>query len=283
VDATTVISFAKYHGLGNDYLVVDAAAAALMTPPAVRRICDRHLGVGADGILVWSRAPELHVRIFNPDGSEAEKSGNGLRILARHLFDQGVVSGEPFRVATAGGPVECRVDDGGRSVSVEMGHVSFRSADIPVTGPPREVLDEELTAGGTTLRFSAATLGNPHCVIFRDVVSEAEARALGPLVERDLRFPNRTNVQFVQVLDAANLRIEIWERGAGHTLASGSSGSAAAAVAHRLGRCGRAVMVHMPGGALTVEIHDDFAVRLRGPVVKVADGRIDAECLDGAA
>ena len=277
-----MIPFAKYHGLGNDYLVIEAAELPSATPALVRRICDRHFGVGADGILLWARTPSLRVRIMNPDGSEAEKSGNGLRILARHLFDRGLVATEPFSIVTAGGSVTCRVAADGEAVSVDMGNVSFRSADIPVAGPAREVLNEELTAAGNALRFSAATIGNPHCVILRDAVCDAEARTLGPLIECDARFPNRTNVQFVQVIDEANIRIEVWERGAGYTLASGSSSCAAAAVTHRLGLTGRRVTVRMPGGALRVEIDDAFAVRLTGGVVKIADGRIDPECLRGA-
>ncbi len=278
-----MIPFAKYHGLGNDYVVIEADEMSPASPGAVRRICDRHFGLGADGILLCSRTPEFRVRILNPDGSEAEKSGNGLRIAARYLYDEQAVTNDPFRIATAGGVVTCQIDAGGKSVSVEMGRVSFASRDIPVTGPSREVLDEELTIAGKKFRYSAATIGNPHCVILRDAVSEVEARALGPLIERDGRFPNRTNVQFVRVLDARRLRIEIWERGAGYTLASGSSSCAAAAVAHRLGLADREMAVLMAGGELRIEIHDDFEVRMSGPVVRVAKGHIDRECLVGAA
>jgi len=277
-----VIPFSKYHGLGNDYLVIESGADPPITPSVVRRICDRHLGIGADGILLWSRVASQRVRILNPDGSEAEKSGNGIRIFARHLHEQGVVGSEPFPITTAGGVVTCLVSDGGRTVSVEMGRVSFRSSDIPVVGPAREVLEEGLEVGGQVLRISAVTIGNPHCVVFREAASEAEARTLGPLIERDPRFPNRTNVQFVQVLDRENLRIEIWERGAGYTSASGSSSCAAAAVAHRLDLVGNKVFVHMPGGALRIEIEEDFRIRMTGPVRKVADGAIDPECLLGA-
>lgn len=277
-----VIPFSKYHGLGNDYLVIDTADCPTITPSVARRICDRHLGVGADGILLWSPPAGHKVRIMNPDGSEAEKSGNGLRIFARHLHGQLVVTSDPFSVTTAGGAVTCRVLDGGGSVSIEMGRVSFQSGDIPVVGNSREVLEEELLIAGQALRFSAATIGNPHCVLIRESVSEAEARALGPLIECDARFPNRTNVQFVQVLDRNNLRIEIWERGAGYTLASGSSSCAAAAVANRLGLVERSLAVHMRGGALRIDINDDFQICMTGPVVKVADGRIDRECLKGA-
>jgi diaminopimelate epimerase len=277
--------FAKYHALGNDYLVLEQSESPTLTPALARRICDRHLGLGADGILLRVSVGERdcpRLRIFNPDGSEAEKSGNGLRIFARYLWDRALVGNEPFAVATLGGEVSCTVVDDGRSVTVDMGRVSFDSAAIPVAGPRREVLNETLVAGGQALEFSAATIGNPHCVIRRERVSADEARALGALVESDARFPNRTNVQFLQVLDRRNLRIEIWERGAGYTLASGSSSCAAAAVARRLGLCDPVVTVHMPGGTLAIEIDASFAVRMSGPVVRIGEGELSPECLEGA-
>ncbi len=236
---------AKYHGLGNDYIVIDPADLPdELTPAWIRRICDRHYGAGADGILLGplpATNANFGLRIFNPDGSEAEKSGNGLRIFARYLWDHGLVGDEPFIVATPGGVVTAQVEPGGCMVTVAMGRVSFDSRLIPVAGPPREVLNETIRAGATELHYCAATLGNPHCVVLREQVSAAEALRLGPLVETRLgplvetnaRFPRRTNVQFMQVIDRTRLRIEIWERGAGYTLASGSSACAAAAVAHR--------------------------------------------------
>jgi diaminopimelate epimerase len=195
--------FSKYHALGNDYLVVEADATSEPPgPERVRRLCHRHLGVGADGVLVSEPDASAHrLRIFNPDGSEAEKSGNGLRIFARWLFDRGLVGEDPFTVEVPAGSVRCRVLAGGRAVSVDMGRVSFRSERIPVAGPPREVLRETLEIDGRPLKFSAATIGNPHCVILRDAVSEAEARALGPRIETHPLFPRRTNVQLVEVVD----------------------------------------------------------------------------------
>ena len=276
------MDFSKYHALGNDYLVLEAAALAeLLGPGRIQRLCDRRRGVGADGVLLREASSEVHrLRIFNPDGSEAEKSGNGLRIFARFLFDRGLVGAEPFTVEVPAGSVRCRVLEKGRAVCVEMGRVSFRSELVPVAGPPREVLRERIEVAGQSLEFCAATLGNPHCVILRDAVSEAEARALGPLLERHPFFPRRTNVQFVQVVDRSTLRIEIWERGAGHTLASGTSACAAAAVAHRLGRCDRAVRVVMPGGALAIELDPEYSVRMTGPVTRVAEGRVSPEAFD---
>ena len=283
-----MIAFEKYHGLGNDYLVVDDRDGPGLAPRAVRRICDRTRGVGSDGILLRGPDPEpgwYALRILNPDGSEAEKSGNGLRIFARYLYDQmihakGEATEDEFRVRTPGGDVRCRVLESGQTVRVEMGRVSFDSEKIPVAGPSREVLKEPIEAGGIALEFSAATIGNPHCVVLRDDVSEEETRTLGPALENDPRFPNRTNVQFAQVVDRSTLRIEIWERGAGYTLASGSSSCAAAAVAHRLGLCDDEVTVVMPGGELRVEIGDEYEIIQQGPVVHVASGTIRPEALD---
>jgi len=275
--------FAKYHGLGNDYLVLDAGEWP--TPPTtaqVRLICHRNYGVGSDGILLGplpTGTAGYGVRIFNPDGSEAEKSGNGLRIFSRWLWDTGRVSDEEFTIVTMGGSVRSQVLEGGATVRVEMGRVSFDSGAIPVVGARREVLRERMQVEGQLLTYCAATVGNPHCVVLRDEVSAEEARALGPSIENDARFPNRTNVQFMKVLDPANIRIEIWERGAGYTLASGSSASAAAAVAHKLAMCGPNVTVHMPGGRLRIAIAPDFAITMTGPVTRVCDGVISDEAL----
>ncbi len=279
------MKFQKYHALGNDYLVLDPGDFPDWPCPSrdqIRTICHRHFGLGSDGIL-WgpvrsARAP-FGLRIFNPDGSEAEKSGNGLRIFCRYLFDQGKVAHAPFRVDTAGGVVEAQVHAGAAAITVAMGHVSFRSPDIPVSGADREVIEEKLTVGGREFTFTAAGIGNPHCVIPLPEISEELAREFGPLIETHANFPRRTNVQFLQVLDRANLRLEIWERGAGYTLASGSSSSASAAVAHRLGLVDRDVTVHMPGGRLRIEIGDGYAIRMTGPVTHVAAGNLGAEML----
>lgn len=274
--------FWKYHGLGNDYAVLHLSDwPDGLTPEMVRRICHRHFGLGSDGLLLTEARKgdaTFHVRIMNPDGSEAEKSGNGLRILSRYLWEQGFVTENvSFRVKTIGGDVTCCVTDDGRAVTVQMGKASFDSTRIPVLGPPREVLKESMDVAGTQIEYSAVTVGNPHCVILRDNVSATETQTLGPIIENDARFPNRTNVQFVQVLDRRNIRIEIWERGAGYTLASGSSSCAAAAVARRLGLCDTDIAVHMPGGVLHIEISSEFDLTMAGPVMKVAEGTISLE------
>ncbi|MFP4352115.1 MAG: diaminopimelate epimerase [Puniceicoccaceae bacterium] len=262
----------KYHALGNDYFVLDPVDGDLPDPAGIRSVCHRNFGLGSDGILYGplpSETADFRLRILNPDGSEAEKSGNGLRIFCRFLHDRGEVGGDPFTIETAGGVVSARVHDPLERIEVEMGRVSFNSGGIPVAGPDREVLREALDAGGETVEFSAATIGNPHCVVLRRSVSEAEARRLGPRLENHPLFPNRTNVQFLEVVDRRTIRLEIWERGAGYTLASGSSSSAAAAVARRLGLVDGDVRVLMPGGALTLAVSEDFAVRMTGPVRRI--------------
>jgi diaminopimelate epimerase len=158
-----------------------------------------------------------------------------------------------------------------------MGRVSFWSDDIPVAGPRREVLNETITVDSHTFMYCAATIGNPHCVLPLREIDAEMARRFGPLLETHPNFPNRTNVQFLKVRDRRNIQIEIWERGAGYTLASGSSSSAAAAVAHRIGLCDRSVSVHMLGGVIAIEIGEDFSILMIGPVTRVADGVIDAE------
>ena len=275
------MKFFKYHALGNDYLVIDPRAApALLTSEEIKRICHRNFGVGSDGIL-WGPLPTkkatFGLRIFNPDGSEAEKSGNGLRIFSRFLWDQKWVKGEAFSIETPGGVVKSVVLDAGHIVQVEMGQVSFWSDEIPVVGKRREVLGEPIEAGGRTFSFCAATIGNPHCVLPLPEVNAALATQYGPILEVHPSFPKRTNVQFMKVLDRKSIQIEIWERGAGYTLASGSSSSAAAAVAHRLGLCDATLTVHMPGGAISIEIGSDFSIRMTGPVTKVCEGLIARE------
>lgn len=275
--------FHKYHALGNDYIVLDPADYPDWKEPSlaqIRVICHRNFGVGSDGIL-WGPLPTAKaafgLRIYNPDGSEAEKSGNGLRIFSRYLWDRGLVQGTGFSVDTLGGVVEVESQDRGHLITVAMGCVSFDSTRIPVAGAPREVLNEKVTILDRTFTFCAATIGNPHCVIPLPEVSSELAHRYGPSLETHALFPRKTNVQFLQVLDRANIRIEIWERGAGYTLASGSSSSAAAAVAHRLGLVDRDVTVHMPGGTIGIRIGEDYGIRMTGTVNKVAEGTMHAD------
>ena len=275
------MKFVKYHGLGNDYLVFNPRDfRRLPSRSQIRLLCHRNYGLGSDGIL-WGPLHDSHgcdfaLRIFNPDGSEAEKSGNGLRIFARYLWDSKLVANRPFTIWTKGGQTTAHVLSTNR-VTVDMGRVSFQSLDIPVRGKHREVLNESISAKGKRFTYSAATVGNPHCVIFLDQLSEKLAREYGPVIEVDSRFPRKTNVQFVKVLDRNTIQLEIWERGAGYTLASGSSSCAAAAVAHRLGLCDSRVRVVMPGGRLDIRMTEDHFIRLSGPVTRICSGIVAPE------
>jgi diaminopimelate epimerase len=280
-----MIPFVKSHGLGNDYVVIDETdLRAALSARAIQKICDRNRGVGSDGILlcVPTRRAQFGLRIFNPDGSEAEKSGNGLRIFAKYLWDHGHAKTPTFSVDTKGGVVECqcRVQDGRVNfVTVEMGRATFRAPEIPMNGPDRDVVGVPLQlADGTALTVTAVSVGNPHCVTFVERLDDAACRRLGPLIETHPAFPNRTNVQFARVHARDTLDIRIWERGAGFTLASGSSGCGAAAAAVRNGLCdhGR-VRVRMPGGELVVEVRPDWSLRLEGPVAEVYRGTLSAE------
>jgi len=276
--------FYKYQALGNDYIVIPPNDAPNgLTAAEIIRICDRHYGVGSDGILLGplpSKEANFGLRLFNPDGGEFEKSGNGLRIFARYLWDEKLVQEEPFTIMTPGGRVTAQIFDQGRRIQVDMGQVSFDSRRIPVLGPPRDVLNETIEIQGETLSYCAATVGNPHCVVVMDEVNATVAHRLGPLLEQAPRFPNRTNVQFMQVIDRNNIRIEIWERGAGYTLASGSSSSAAAAVAHRLGLCDQAINVHCPGGVIEIALGDDWEIRMTGAVTRVCNGELAVEAFE---
>ena len=283
-----MIPFAKGHGLGNDYIVMEEKdLKAPLSRQAIERICDRNWGVGSDGILllVPTQRADFGLRIFNPDGSEAEKSGNGLRIFAKYLWERRRPKQPTFTVDTKGGIVECqcRVEAGHmRFVTVEMGRATFRAPEIPMNGPDRDVVAVPLQLGdGTTVSVTAVSVGNPHCVTFVERLDEAECRRLGPLIENHPAFPNRTNVQFARAAGRDTLDILIWERGAGYTLASGTSSCGAASAAVRNGLCAHGrVKVRMPGGELTIEVRPDWSLRLDGPVEEVYQGTLSAEFAD---
>jgi diaminopimelate epimerase len=282
----TVYPVCKYQALGNDYIVVDPKNCDIpMTEENIRLLCDRHFGVGSDGILYGplDKKDSFRLRIFNPDGSEAEKSGNGLRIFSKYLADAGYVPPlSAFDVLTLGGPTHVTLlHPDAELIEIDMGKPSFQSDQIPVAGEPREVADEELMLGGKPYRITCVSVGNPHCVIVTDGASEPLARALGPEAETHPLFPNRINMQLVEVIDRNTIRIEIWERGAGYTLASGSSSCAAAAAAHRLGLVDEAVTVRMPGGELSIRILENGHLLMKGSVFAVFEGTLSRAMLRG--
>jgi diaminopimelate epimerase len=275
--------FTKGHGLGNDYLVMEERDLDFpLGSAAVRWICHRNWGVGSDGILLRtaSTAADVGLRIFNPDGSEAEKSGNGLRIFAKYLWERGGLRKSPMRIETKGGVVEavCHLD-GERvdQVTVEMGHATFRAPEIPMHGPDREVVGVPLQVGDRFLSVTCVSVGNPHCVVFTDRLDDDEVRQLGPRIETHPAFPNRINVQFARVLARDRVEIRIWERGAGFTLASGSSSCAVAAAAVRNDLADGRITIQSPGGELGLEVRKDWSMRLRGPVAEACAGTLAPE------
>jgi len=283
--------FVKSHGLGNDYIVIEGGAISFeIKPEAIKLLCHRNYGIGSDGILLLtpSESADFGLRILNPDGSEAEKSGNGLRIFAKYLYEHGHTDKKAFTIETPGGVVQADLETEGaivRYVTVEMGTATFKSSEVPVTGGggEREVVGEEITVDGDTLKFTAVSVGNPHCVIFFDELDESYLRRVGPLIENHEMFPNRTNLQFARVLSRDRIQILIWERGAGYTLASGSSSCAAAAAAVKNGFTDGSVTVEMPGGELGIEIRDDWSIRMKGPVEEVIEGTISPDLLNKIA
>lgn len=276
--------FFRGHGLGNDYLVMDPKELSFrLTPPAVQAICNRHWGVGSDGILaaIPSRKADFGLRIFNPDGSEAEKSGNGLRIFARYLHATGKTKKRRFTVETKGGVVtiDLHLDRRGdaSAVTVDMGRATFAPGALPCTLPVEELIQQSIEAAGRSLKFTGVSVGNPHCVVFKqpgEAWSREDLLALGPALEHHTIFPKRTNVQLAVPTGHREVSILIWERGAGETQASGSSSCAAASAAVRLGLAASPVAVKMPGGTLTIDVRSDFNLTMKGPVAEVARGSL---------
>ncbi len=274
--------FFKGHGLGNDYIALNPAELDFrLTPANIRAVCDRHWGVGSDGILALeeSRRADFAVRIYNPDGSEAEKSGNGLRIFGRYLYATRKTRKRRFSVETRGGLVEVdlHLDSRGEpaSATVEMGRATFSPGDLPCALKVAELVRRPIAAAGRDLLFTGVSVGNPHCVVFKDEGGEwsrEELLELGPELENHRLFPRRTNVQLAVPLGPRSIYILIWERGAGETQASGSSACAAASAAVRLGLVKSPVTVKAPGGALRIKVGGDFDLTMKGPVAEVARG-----------
>ena len=276
--------FFRGHGLGNDYVVMDPKELTFkLTPKNIERICNRNWGLGSDGILALapSKKADFGLRIFNPDGSEAEKSGNGLRIFARYLHATGKTKRKQFTVETKGGlvTITLHVDRHGDAdaATVEMGQATFKPAALPCTLDVPELIQQPIDAAGRSLIFTGVSVGNPHCVIFKPAGerwSREELLALGPALENHGWFPKRTNVQLAVPTGPKEIFILIWERGAGETQASGSSSCAAASAAVRLGLVKSPVTVNMPGGTLNIDVATDFSLTMKGPVAEVARGTL---------
>jgi diaminopimelate epimerase len=269
------IDLIKYQALGNDYLVLDLPAALDQLVPLLPVLCDRFRGLGSDGLLAFDPA-RMSVRIFNPDGSEAQKSGNGLRITAAHaVLEHG--AGDDFELGTVdrANAVRILARNGAEVVSeVDIGRPSFRAADLPARfdGEPDRV---NLDTPAGRVEAMLVSVGNPHCVVFDEPVTKERCLELGPHLENHSAFPERTNVQLFEVIDRGRARVEIWERGAGYTLASGTSASAVAAACMRAGLVDDRVTIQMPGGDLEIHRAKSGNLVQSGPARRVYRARVD--------
>jgi diaminopimelate epimerase len=276
--------FVKSHGLGNDYIVLNQDEIDFnLSREAIIKICDVHYGIGSDGILlkVPTFKANFGLRILNPDGSEAEKSGNGLRIFAKYLYDYKYAIDKIFTIETPGGLVRAEITEeiNGKAqvVKVDMGKAIFESAKIPVNCDNPECIDETLHLEYKDYPISCVSVGNPHCVILKDELDEKEIKIFGPQIENHPMFPNRINVQFAKVISPNEVEIIIWERGAGWTLASGSSSCAVASVVVKKGLTERNLTIKMPGGNLKIEIDQMWNLKMTGEVREIASGFLSGE------
>lgn len=278
------ITLERYHGLGNDYLVYDPNKNELeLNEENVKMLCNRNMGLGADGILEGPLMEEkqMAVRIWNPNGSIAEKSGNGVRIFAKYLKDAGYVQKKHYTMLTDGGEVEITyLNEEGSRLKVSMGKLSFWSDEIPVIGERRQVINEDMVFGRTLYPATCVSIGNPHCVIPMQEISEPLVCKIGRESERARYFPNHINTELMNVIDMNNIVIETYERGAGYTMANGTGACAAAGVAYKLGLTSNKVIVHMPGGELQVEIGDDWEAYMTGDVFYVAAVKLSSEFVE---
>lgn len=272
------IPFTKMHGLGNDYHFIDCTQRTINDPAELaRRMSHRHLGAGADGIILVMPGAQagFRMRIFNADGSEAETCGNGIRCFAKYVYERGMTRSKEFVIETLAGPNRVILTVGGGevvSVRSNMGAPRFDRADIPMEGPPGRVLEEPLDVNGQTFKVTCANIGNPHAVIFVEDAAAAPVAAIGPLLEQHPKFPQRTNVELVSIRDRKNIVMRIWERGSGITMASGSGSCGAALASMITDRVERKVNVHLVYGALKIEWADDGFVYQEGPASEVYTG-----------
>ena len=276
--------FVKAHGLGNEYITLDKDNIDFeLSAEMIVKLCNIHFGIGSDGILlkVPSQKADFGLRIYNPDASEAEKSGNGLRIFSKYLYDYGFSSKKDFSVETPGGIVRSHVIEERNSkafmIKVDMGKSIFRSQKIPVIWPKEECFGESLTIEDKTFQIHCVSVGNPHCVVLMDHLNEEEIKHYGPLIENHPMFPNRINVQFAKVLSRSEVQVLICERGAGFTLASGSSSCAVASAMIKKGLTDRSLTINMLGGTLHIEIDEAWNIQMTGEVREIASGTLSDE------
>jgi diaminopimelate epimerase len=276
------------HGAGNDYVYVDCFAQPTPDDPAdlARRVADRHFGIGGDGLILItpSNVADARMRMFNADGSEAEMCGNGVRCVAKYVHDHGIATRPTLTIETGRGVLDLELDvvDGrAERVRVDMGEPILAPADIPTTLPVNptaagpagnHVVDVDLPLPDETLRVTCVSMGNPHCVTFVDRLTDRWVLDVGPRVEADPRFPNRVNAEFVEVISPAEVRMRVWERGSGETLACGTGACAVCVAGVLAGLTARKILAHLPGGDLELHWADDNHVYMTGPAVEVFSG-----------
>jgi diaminopimelate epimerase len=266
------IHFTKMHGLGNDFIVVDCRGKAIRAlPRAVKVLSERRFGVGFDQALVLkgSRKADFRMEVYNADGGRVEMCGNGIRCLARYIWSRGLSRKKRLEIETLAGIIRPeKVKD---MVRVDMGVPVLEGKLIPVA-VDYTVIDRPLRVGDREFLITCVSMGNPHCAIFVDAVDEFPVARYGPLIETDVFFPKRTNVEFIEVLGRARIKMRVWERGSGETLACGTGAAAAAVAAHEKGLVGRTVTAALPGGRLKIELANDGHVYMTGPAEEVYTG-----------
>jgi diaminopimelate epimerase len=276
--------FAKYQGLGNDFVMMaDPRNEVELTPRLVRALSDRHFGIGADGVIrvtPGADGADLSMDYVNSDGSIGEMCGNGIRCLAIFAREEGLTDATQLKVATGAGVITVEVGEDGR-VRVDMGPPIFRPADIPVRWEGAEALQAKLEVDGEVVEATCLSMGNPHAILFVDDPERAPVTTLGPRLEVHEAFPNRVNVEFARVVTPHRVEIRVWERGSGETLACGTGACAAAVASRLIGGAAAEMVVALPGGELEIEwsgsLEDEQSVFMTGPAVRSFEGEVDLE------
>ncbi|MDA8212817.1 MAG: diaminopimelate epimerase [Clostridia bacterium] len=273
--------FTKVHGLGNDFVLVNCLEEKNLPDYAklAKAVCDRNFGVGADGLVLILPAEmpgaDIKMRIFNSDGSEPEMCGNAIRCFGKYVYEKGIVPKTTINVETLGGMrIPQLILENGMvtGVRVDMGEPQLERALIPMEGPEGRVINETIKVDGREFAVTCISMGNPHCITFVDKIAEQEVREWGPKLETHPLFPRKTNVEFVQVLSPTEVNMQVWERGAGPTLACGTGACGTAVAAALNNKTGRKVTVRLAGGDLLIEWADDNHVYMTGPATEVFEG-----------
>ncbi len=274
------MKFSKMHGLGNDFILVNATKEILPEDLSglADKICEPRFGIGADGLIVLNNVDgaDFSMRIFNSDGSEAEMCGNGIRCAAIFAREEGLTPKTKMSVATKAGLIKPEIifgaDDVPTAVRVDMGEPRLKSAEIPCGLPGDSLINREITANGETFFFTGVSMGNPHCVIFVDDVANFSVQVFGPVLENHALFPAKANIEFVQVLAKNHLKMRVWERGCGETMACGTGACASVVAAFLNKKANRQVVIELLGGELIIDYNEDGKVYMTGPYAHVFDG-----------